>query len=112
MVTAVCSRYENFPNVVLEAMARGCPLVAPEVGGVPEIVQDGRNGLLFRPGDAADLAQKLLALLGNPSLAEKLGRQGAVDCSERYDPDKLAEKTIAFYRQVIERWNHRRRSIW
>jgi len=112
MVTAVCSRYETFGNVVVEAMACGCPLVAPEVGGIPEIVQDGRNGLLFRPGDAADLAVKILTLLGNPSLAEKLGRQGAVDCSERYDPEKLAEKTIAFYRQVIERWNHRRRSIW
>lgn len=103
MVTVVCSRYENFPNVVLEAMACGCPVVAPRVGGVPEIIQHGRNGLLFTPGDPADLAEKILTLLSGPALAKRLGRQALLDCRQRYDPDMIARKTIRFYRSVIER---------
>ncbi|HUT61513.1 MAG TPA: glycosyltransferase family 4 protein, partial [Phycisphaerae bacterium] len=104
MVTVVCSRFENFPNVVLEAMAKGCPLVASEVGGVPEMIRHGHNGLLCRPADPADLGDRILMLLNDPDLAERLGQQAAKDCEERYHPDAIAEKTVAFYRRVIERF--------
>jgi glycosyltransferase involved in cell wall biosynthesis len=52
---------EGFPNVVLEAMASGALVVAAPVGEVPSLVEEGETGLLFRPGDAADLARALLA---------------------------------------------------
>ena len=55
LVTVVCSRYENFPYSLIEAMALGCPLVAVHVGGIPEIVRDNSNGLLHQPGDPEDL---------------------------------------------------------
>lgn len=110
LVTVVCSRFETFGYTAVEAMAQGCPVIASEVGGLAEVVRDGRNGLLCRAGDPADLAEKILTLLRDPGLAQQFGQQAAVDCAERYDPDMIAEKTIAFYRQVIERWKLRSRN--
>jgi glycosyltransferase involved in cell wall biosynthesis len=52
---------ENAPLVLLEARAAGCPVVAPAIGGIPELVEDGVDGWLYRPGDAADLARALRA---------------------------------------------------
>src|SRR5262249_14977041 len=45
-LTIVCSRYDNFPNTVIEAMAAGCPIIATNTGGIPEMIFHGRNGLL------------------------------------------------------------------
>jgi starch synthase len=58
--------------VVLEAMACGVPVVATAVGGIPEIVQHDRNGLLVEPGDAAALARTLSLVLGDPALRQRL----------------------------------------
>ena len=102
-VTVVCSRYENFPMVALEAMAFGSPLIASRVGGLPEMVEDGRNGLLCRPGDPDDLAEKILTLFSDSALAARLGRQAGIDAEERYHPRVIAERTLNFYRGVIER---------
>lgn len=102
-ITVIASRYETFPMAVLEGMAQGCPLVAPSVGGIPEMIQDGVNGLLFRVGDAADLAAQLRHLLTVEELASRLGDQAVRDCERRYDPDTLAAQTVEFYRSVIAR---------
>jgi glycosyltransferase involved in cell wall biosynthesis len=101
-VVAVASRYDNFPLTVVEAMAMGCPLVAPRVGGIPEMVEDGVNGLLFEPGNAADLASKIGRLLEDRPTAEALGRRAGEDAALRYDPATLARRTEAFYRRVLE----------
>ncbi|CAN5832859.1 hypothetical protein BH23PLA1_BH23PLA1_10100 [soil metagenome] len=102
-VTVVASRFETFPMAVLEAMAQGVPLVAPAVGGVPELIRDGDNGLLFRGGDADDLASKLRRLLLDADLAARLGAQAARDCRRHFDPDTIAAQTAEFYRSVIAR---------
>ncbi|MFH1111382.1 MAG: glycosyltransferase family 4 protein [Planctomycetota bacterium] len=102
-VTVVCSRYENFPMTALEAMAFGSPLIASRVGGLPEMIQDGRNGLLCLPDDPRDLAEKILTLLGDPALAARLGRQACIDAEERYHPRAITERMLDFYRGVIER---------
>lgn len=60
--------YENSPNVILEAFAHRTPVIASNLGGMAELVQDGRSGLLFAPGDAADLARQLQRLLDEPGL--------------------------------------------
>jgi glycosyltransferase involved in cell wall biosynthesis len=105
-LVVVGSRYDNFPLTVVEAMAMGCPLVAPRVGGIPEVVDDGVNGLLFEAGNAGDMAEKVGRLLEDRSMAARLGHRAGLDTEHRYDPTILARRTEAYYRRVIEGWNH------
>jgi glycosyltransferase involved in cell wall biosynthesis len=107
-VVVVCSRYETFSMTVLEAWAHGCPVVASNIGGIAELVQDGVNGLLCNPGDPRDLAEALIRILGDRSLAERLGRQAAIDCERKYHPDVVAGQLADYYRRVLERWEARR----
>src|SRR5206468_4043369 len=65
---------ENSPLVIQEAFLAGVPVVASRIGGIPEMVSDGRNGLLFQPGDAEDLARTLTRLLREPGRIETLRR--------------------------------------
>jgi glycosyltransferase involved in cell wall biosynthesis len=102
-VTVVCSRYETFGLTATEAMSQGCPLVVAAAGALPEIVQDGVNGLVCRPNNPGDLAEKLCLLLENPRAAEQLGRQAALDSRRRYNPDLLATRSIDYYQRVIAR---------
>jgi len=103
MVSVICSRYENFPLTVVEAMALGCPIVAAQAGGIPEILQDGVNGLLHRSEDPSDLAAKIIYLLKNPARAAELGRQAASDCERQFYPDIVTSRLLEFYRRVIGR---------
>jgi len=99
-VTAVCSRYENFPGSLTEALAHGCPTVAAETGGIPELVQDGVNGLLHRPGDADHLAGRVLELLRDPARAARLGAAAAA-ASEKLRPAEVVPLLLATYRRVL-----------
>jgi glycosyltransferase involved in cell wall biosynthesis len=99
-VTVICSRYDNFPATVLEAAAIGCPIVAARVGGIPEIIRDGVDGLLHRPGDPDDLAAKILALLSDERLAARLGGQAAARCEQEFHPVAIAAKIVALFRRL------------
>jgi glycosyltransferase involved in cell wall biosynthesis len=66
------SAWENFPHTVVEALAVGCPVIATSVGGVPEVVLDGENGLLVPPGDAQALAGAIRRFFSDPELAARL----------------------------------------
>jgi glycosyltransferase involved in cell wall biosynthesis len=96
----VASREENFPYAALEALGAGCPLVAARMGGVPEIVVDEQNGLLFRSGEAASLAAQLERVLEDGALAENLSA-GAQASFERYSPTNVALETLRFYERVV-----------
>jgi glycosyltransferase involved in cell wall biosynthesis len=71
------SAWENLPHTVLEALAVGTPVIATAVGGVPEVVRDGENGLLVAPGDAAGLADAVRRLAAEPGLRERLAAAAA-----------------------------------
>lgn len=73
---ALSSRREGQPNVILEAMASGLPVCATAVGGIPAMIDEGRNGLLCPAGDARAMANNCLKLLANDSLADAMGRAG------------------------------------
>jgi len=73
------SRTEAFPNAVLEAMCAGLPIIASAVGGLLELVDDGRTGLLVRPGDPRALAHSICQLMTNRTLGERLGKSGSED---------------------------------
>lgn len=71
------SRSEAFSNALLEAMACGCAVIGSHVGGTPELVSHGRSGLLFRPGNADDLAAQLRVLIEDEALRRRLGAEAA-----------------------------------
>jgi glycosyltransferase involved in cell wall biosynthesis len=76
------SGWDSFPRSPLEMGASGLPVIASGLGGLPEAVQDGRTGLLFRPGITAELVSCIEKLLDNPDLASKYGAQGRQRCEK------------------------------
>lgn len=108
MVSVVCSRYETFSFVALETIALGCPLIAARVGGIPEIIDGHTNGLLHRACDPDDLAAQIVALLNDPQRAAQLGRQAAIDSSQRFSHELVAERALNCYGKAVERTRSRK----
>lgn len=103
----VCpSVYEPLGIVNLEAMACGTAVVASDVGGIPEVVDDGRTGLLvhYDPADAAaferDLAEGVNSLVADPQRAATYGAAGRARCIEEFSWAQIAEQTLEIYRKV------------
>jgi glycosyltransferase involved in cell wall biosynthesis len=83
---------EGFGRAVLEAMALGRPVIASAVGGLREAIRDGVNGMLVPPGSVEALADRLLVLLRDPALRERLGREARETVRADYQiHDKVAE---------------------
>lgn len=99
-VVISASRYENFPMAVLEAMAQGCPVVCPDAGGLPEMVEDGVTGLVYPAGDVAALADRIASLVAAPGRAAELGATALRQYRARYLPKRVAEQTLEFYRDI------------
>lgn len=81
---------EAFGVAVLEGMARAKPVVATRVGGIPEIVEDGRNGVLVEPDDVEGLARAIGALLADPLRARAIGTTARATVAARFDPSRQA----------------------
>ena len=81
-VFALVSSYEGFSHQLVEAFACGAAVVASRAGGNTELIEDGKNGLLVEPGDAADLSRALLRFLEDPAFAAACGREAAKDLSK------------------------------
>ncbi len=94
---------ESFGIVNLEAMASGIPIVGSNLGGIPDIVKNGENGLLAKPGDHRSLADALLCLLKNGDLRKKMGNNG-MNLVKDYSWDKIAKETEQLYRSILENW--------
>ena len=77
--------YENRPFVILEARQVGVPVIASRLGGLAEAVEEGRDGWLFEPGDAADLAARLQACVDAPETLAALDTRPPPDIAENYD---------------------------
>ena len=83
--------------IVLEAFARGVPVVATDVGGTPELVRHGTDGLLVPPNDAAALARALHELLDDPARARAMGKAARERAVTDFAPDRhLARLTVAY----------------
>jgi glycosyltransferase involved in cell wall biosynthesis len=94
--------FETFGIVIAEAMLRGIPVICSRIGGLPEIVEDGVTGLLFEPGNADELADKIRYLWERPELCWKMGEAGRQKALRDYSPEKYYERLIALYEKARE----------
>ncbi len=93
---------EGFPLSVIEALAAGIPVVATRVGGIPEIIEEGRNGFLVPPADAGALARAVIRALELNAVEKALMRQEALDTAARFSLAETARKMHVLYQSVNE----------
>jgi len=91
---------ENFPYAVLEAQAAARAVVASDIGGIPEQITHGRDGLLVPPGDADALARTVARLLSDPDRAQRIGAAGRVRVETRLRPDEHLRRLRRVYAEV------------
>jgi glycosyltransferase involved in cell wall biosynthesis len=91
---------DGLPNVALEAMAAGKPVVGSRVGGIPELVRDGENGLLVPEKDAAALADALVTLARDPALRARLGVSGLEEIRTERSWDAVGRRFVEIYERV------------
>ena len=102
---ALCSRVENLPYSVLEAMSWCRPVLATRVGGLPDLVEDARTGFLVPPDDAAALADALTSLANQPARALELGRAGRQRLETHFSLDRTVESHIDLYTSLASTKN-------
>ncbi len=93
---------EGLPNVILEGMASGLPVVVTNVCGVPEVVEHGKTGILVSPGSTQDLIDGVIALLESKQLRSELGVQGRDFIIRHNSTERTARDYIALYEKLIE----------
>ncbi len=100
-ILALVSHEDNCPMTILEAMSAGIPVLASNVGGIPDLVDDGVNGYLCDPADPVSIREALHRILSNPAHAQDLGIAGKQRANERYLPVAVAQRHLEVYREVL-----------
>ncbi len=98
---ALPSLEDNCPMVVLEAMAAGVPVLAANVGGLPDLVEDGKTGVFCDPVDAASMRNGVGKLLDDAKLARELAATAKARAEERFHPLVIARRHLEIYREVL-----------
>jgi glycosyltransferase involved in cell wall biosynthesis len=98
------SRREGLGVAALEAMAAGRPVVASAVGGLQDVVVDGRTGLLVRPEDAAALAEAIARLMQDEELRRRLGSAGPQRVREGFLAEQMVSSYVELYEKVLDKW--------
>jgi glycosyltransferase involved in cell wall biosynthesis len=92
---------EGMPIAVIEAMASGLPIVATNVGGLPDLVIDGLNGILVDPGHPDQLAAALLTIASDPELRRSMGEESARLAKEHFDIERHVNQLVSIYKKII-----------
>jgi glycosyltransferase involved in cell wall biosynthesis len=100
-IVVLTSDWEGTPNVLLEAMASGLPVVATSVGGVPDIVQDGDTGYLAAPGDDDAFVGALIKLIRDPELKRKMGCRARQHVQAHFSVERLPELLSRVYEAAL-----------
>lgn len=98
VVPSIC--YENMPNTILEAFANGKPVIASNIGSLPELVKDGETGFLFEPGNDDDLRDKVTYMLLNQSDLVQMGKRGYKYVEKYHSPEKHYNNLFNVFRSV------------
>jgi glycosyltransferase involved in cell wall biosynthesis len=93
--------YENFPRTLVEAFACGLPVIASRLGAMAELIDDGFTGLLFEPGNAKDLADKLEWADRHPEEMLKMGREARLEYDTKYTSAINFKQLIEIYQDAI-----------
>jgi len=94
---------EGLGTAAMQALAAGTPAVVTDAGGLPEVVDGGRAGLVVPAGDSSALADAVVRLLGDGVLRARLAEAGRCFAAERFGPARMVEETVAVYRAVLGR---------
>ena len=97
----VPSRWENSPYTILEAFSSGKPVVATNVGGIPELIKDLETGILVKPEDSASLSRGIISLLEDTPLTLKLGRNARAFVEERHSLEVASRQTANVYEEIL-----------
>lgn len=100
-LVVLSSRNEGTPVTLIEAMAAGRAVVATRVGGVPDVVSDGENGLLVSSGDETGLAEAMARLLAHPGERSRMGELARRRVADTYSRERLVDETDRLYRSVL-----------
>ena len=94
--------YENAPLAILEAFACGKPVIGADIGGIPELIgSGGEHGLLFTPGRADDLAQKISSLVASGALMREMGKRARKSAQEKFSPKTHYRQMLAVYEKFV-----------
>jgi len=96
------SRWEGLPLTILEAMSSGAGIIATKVGGIPEIIQNGKEGILISPEDSETLAGAIAELLKDRELRVKLGVNAYKKVKEKYSMEVYTKNIVEFYKSLID----------
>ncbi|MGH8809451.1 MAG: glycosyltransferase, partial [Noviherbaspirillum sp.] len=99
VLPSIC--YENSPRTIVEAFSCGLPVIASRLGALADIVSDGVTGLLFNPGDAADLAEKIAWAASHPEQMVRMGRAARAEYEAQYTPEHNYETLMDIYEDAI-----------
>ena len=94
--------YENAPMTILEAYAHAKPVIGACIGGIPEMIEDGQTGMLFRPGHVKELRDAILTLWRNPRAIREMGNQVRRKVEREFSPEVHYEKLAGIYQRVIQ----------
>ena len=100
-IFVLTSDWEGTPNVVMEAMASGLPVVASAVGDVPRLVQHGVTGYVISPNDEDAFVETLVSLVQQPEKRHNMGRRAREHIEEHYSLDRLPDYLSRLYQQVL-----------
>jgi len=95
------SYYEGIPVSILEAASYALPIIATSVGGIPEVIKDGKNGLLFEPGDVEDLSGLILKLIDSPNERKRMGKQAYDLVNEKFNINLISQQLESIYRNLF-----------
>jgi len=100
-IMLVPSVEEGLPNVIKEALASGLPVISTNVGGIPELIEDGVNGFLVDPENASQMAEKLICLIEGPELWGRFADEGRAAVEEKFDVKKQMSRLEKKYGEII-----------
>ena len=100
VIPSLC--YENFPMSIVEALACGKPIIASNIGSIPEIIEDGKTGFLFEPGDPFDLAKKIKWMFENEDACIEMGKNSRAEFERKYTAESNYALLMEIYRKAIK----------